>query len=175
MDLIVTQGPGIKASMLSLIPSWGLWSHRLIDSVFFRGPGRCPLFWYLRPKPWWKPFLPFDQIILMQTRGLLDSNALIFGLSNALLSNHFLVIQLDSRSIVLEPSHASKGKVSLPRWPETPFPQPYHLQAALCSSWPAELPVCSLLSAFYVPGAYFRLLIGRPWPWRWHWNSLLPC
>ena len=67
-------------------------------------------------------------------------------------------------SIVLEPSHASKGKVSLPRWPETPFPQPYHLQAALCSSWPAELPVCSLLSAFYVPGAYFSglLLIGRP-------------
>lgn len=92
--------------------------------LFSRGPSKHPLFWYLRPRPWWTPFPPLDQIILMQPQSLLDSSALLFGLSNTLLSNHFLVIPLRWQHCLSGPSHASQGKVSLPCWPETPCLSP---------------------------------------------------
>ena len=105
--------------------------------LFSRGPGKCPLFWYLRPRPWWKPFPPLDQIILMQPQSLLDSNALIFGLSNTLLSNHFLVIHLRWQHCLSGtlPSLTRQGQSPLLAWDA--LPQPCHLQATLRRSWPA--------------------------------------
>lgn len=112
----------IKASVLPLIPSWGLWSHRLIDFVF-QGPGKCPLFWYLRPRPWWKPFHLLTRLFNATSESpRLQCSHLWFIQHPAVKSLSCNTSPMAALSFWDPPKPTRQGQS--PYWPETPLPQP---------------------------------------------------
>lgn len=166
----------IKASVLPLIPSWSLWSHRLIDFVF-QGAWQMSI------------------ILIPEAKALVEAlpaswpdyfNAT--SESPRLQCSHLWFIQhpaVKSLSCNTSPMAAlsswdppkphkarSVSLAGLRRPPSALSPAGNSAQELACLTPCVLAAVC-----FDVSGAYFTVLVllGRPWAWRWPWNSLLLC